>query len=214
MKKLILIFISLSFFSVLNATQYYNPSFKCDKVKKDSLEYLICTNKELSQLDRNISELYTQIIKIDSYNLKENQSKWLEKVRNNCKTAACLKDVYLSREYFLGNLLVKTNKVFYKDKPFWKKKYTSTFIDEFNADKRVAEYELEVLHCDSVWATIADKINNGYAGMCTAMKRGYIIKVHVCYNAAFNFKIKDSNSKNEFELIQFLEKNCWGDGIE
>jgi uncharacterized protein len=89
--------LSLLVISISNAkVKYYNPSFKCDGVKKDSVEYMICTNKELSRLDNRLSNIYNELIQIDTVNkkkIKKEQREWIQ-ARNGCTSNKCLSELY------------------------------------------------------------------------------------------------------------------------
>lgn len=190
---------------VFGSDAFFKPSFKCENVKKSSIEYLICKNKEVAELDKSLSDLYTQALKIDQKTLKVNQKAWLKNVRNSCKTTSCLKSVYFKREFYLGSLLTKTNSFHYDSKFFWKEKDPLKYVEKFNKDKNI-----KIIHCNTTWATIAGRVNSAYGGICSAKVDENIIKVHVCYNMAFSFKIEPIKQENEFSLIKFLEYNCWG----
>lgn len=97
------IFIILIFFVNLIYAQnieFYKPSFDCGNMKKDSVEYMICTNKDLSQLDKELSEIYKKTLeKIpEKEELKKEQREWISNIRNGCNNKACLKYVYEKRE--------------------------------------------------------------------------------------------------------------------
>ena len=108
MRKIVLIIITivLSFNYVVgndNKVKFYNPSFSCDNVKKDSVEYMICSDEELSKFDRELSKQYKKTInnsQVDLKNIKLSQKNWLIK-RNECKDIFCIKKYYMKRiEFF------------------------------------------------------------------------------------------------------------------
>lgn len=121
MKKVFLILLCFNIY--LNADEnikFYNPSFDCNKVKKDSIEYEICINKDLSLLDKELSETYKKItnnqnieesIKI---NIKDEQKNWLIDIRNNCNNISCLKYVYTNKITELKSVIYKYNDEFLK----------------------------------------------------------------------------------------------------
>lgn len=202
------------FGNILIADSYFKPSFDCSKISnKQFIEYSICANSTLSELDNIISELYKQLLEVNKnkeFNIRVDQRKWL-KERNSCKTITCIENFYLRRENYLGNLLVKYNRLFYTNKAFWRGKDTLKFVKNINEDKRLVNYDLKVLNCDTLWLTIAGQINTGYAGICNGEKQGKSVFFYACYNMAFSYKIIEiENKKDEFRLIKFLKRNCWG----
>jgi uncharacterized protein len=96
MKKIVLIIsILLSITLTANEVKFYKPSFSCSNVKKESIEYKICSDKELSQLDTILSRTY-QSFRLVTNEIKQEQKAWL-KQRKKCKTKECIKESYLSR---------------------------------------------------------------------------------------------------------------------
>ncbi len=100
MKK---IFLILLFFNIyLNADEnikFYNPSFSCDKVKKDSVEYEICIDEILSLQDLILTNNYNSLIKLTKLNtnkIKDEQKTWLIN-RKQCKDYKCIKISYEER---------------------------------------------------------------------------------------------------------------------
>lgn len=74
---------------------FYTPSFDCTKVKENSIEYKICTDKELSQLDKELSKVYGSFYFI-SKEIKNDQIAWIKR-RNRCKNNSCIKNRYRTR---------------------------------------------------------------------------------------------------------------------
>lgn len=66
-KKLFLGLLLLSSLSFVYAddVQFYNPSFDCSKVKKDSVEHMICTDNILSKSDEILTENYWSMLYSD-----------------------------------------------------------------------------------------------------------------------------------------------------
>jgi len=100
MKK---IFLILLFFNIyLNADEnikFYNPSFDCNKVKKDSIEYEICIDEILSLQDLILTNNYNSLIKLTKLNtnkIKDEQKTWLIN-RKQCKDYKCIKISYEER---------------------------------------------------------------------------------------------------------------------
>lgn len=100
MKK---IFLILLFFNIyLNADEnikFYNPSFDCNKVKKDSIEYEICIDEILSFQDLILTNNYNSLIKLTKLNtnkIKDEQKTWLIN-RKQCKDYNCIKISYEER---------------------------------------------------------------------------------------------------------------------
>ena len=100
MKK---VFLILLFFNIyLNADEnikFYNPSFDCNKVKKDSIEYEICIDEILSLQDLILTNNYNSLIKLTKLNtnkIKDEQKTWLIN-RKQCKDYKCIKISYEER---------------------------------------------------------------------------------------------------------------------
>lgn len=93
-----LLLCSLSF-SYADDVQFYNPSFDCSKVKKDSVEYMICISEVLSLQDSILTNTYNSLIKLTKLNInkiKNEQKNWLIN-RKQCKDYKCLKVSYENR---------------------------------------------------------------------------------------------------------------------
>ncbi|WP_026807982.1 hypothetical protein [Aliarcobacter lanthieri] len=82
---------------------------------------------------------------------------------------------------------------------------TESFKEIF---KSTSQYDLK--ECNVKWWTKAGTINVGYGAICTAKKEEKEVKVFACYNMASVFGIEEPIIENEFELIKFLEQNCYG----
>ncbi len=95
MRKIIVLIIVLIVNVLANDVKFYNPSFDCSKVKKESIEYKICTNEKLSKLDTNLSKVYNSFHFI-SKEIKGNQIEWIEQ-RNQCKDDQCIQTAYQKR---------------------------------------------------------------------------------------------------------------------
>jgi uncharacterized protein len=105
MNNFIILILALFYSITLNADNYYKPSFNCNNIENGTIiEYVICTNKKLSNLDNIVSDLYKQTID-KNLSLKNDQKNWLKK-RNQCKTVSCLINSYLKRENSLNNTLL------------------------------------------------------------------------------------------------------------
>jgi uncharacterized protein len=107
MKKIIVLTIVLIVNVLASDVKFYNPSFDCSKVKENSIEYKICTNEKLSQLDENLSDLYKKVQKKYGYYIvKFYQQDWLLE-RSKCKTSECLLKYYEERVAKFKELEVK-----------------------------------------------------------------------------------------------------------
>jgi uncharacterized protein len=115
----LLLLCSLSFVYA-DDVQFYNPSFDCSKVKKDSVEYMICVNKDLAKQDIEINEIYKKIINNSNIeesikvNIKNEQKNWLIDVRNGCNNISCLKYIYTNKIAELKSIIYKYNDEFLK----------------------------------------------------------------------------------------------------
>lgn len=121
MKKVFLILLCFNIY--LNADEnikFYNPSFDCNKVKKDSIEYEICINKDLAKQDKEINEIYKKIINNSNIeesikvNIENEQKNWLIDVRNGCNNISCLKYIYSNKIDELKSIIYKYNDEFLK----------------------------------------------------------------------------------------------------
>ncbi|MCG3682584.1 lysozyme inhibitor LprI family protein [Aliarcobacter butzleri] len=102
-KKLFLGLLLLSSLSFVYSddVQFYNPSFDCSKVKKDSVEHMICTDNILSRSDEILAKNYQYMLSSDigkgtKLALKISQKKWIIK-RNLCSTKDCIYEEYKQR---------------------------------------------------------------------------------------------------------------------
>ena len=76
-------------------TKFYETSFDCKKVSKSSIEYKICTDKELAKLDTILNKTYKSF-RLITKEIRQDQRAWIKK-RNRCKTKECIKDSYFQR---------------------------------------------------------------------------------------------------------------------
>jgi hypothetical protein len=78
-----------------SAESEWTPSYDCQKVASGP-ERMICSNKELSNLDVQLNDVYAQAAKrvTDRSVLKTEQLAWLKNVRNRCSDADCMKHAY------------------------------------------------------------------------------------------------------------------------
>ena len=103
--KIIVLFVF--FLLTLNAsTNKFNPSFNCDKATS-KVEKLICENKQLSNLDNNLSKIYNSFYYITKH-IKKDQRKWIKK-RDKCKNIKCIKTNYEIRIKNLNESLSNQN---------------------------------------------------------------------------------------------------------
>ena len=76
----------------------FSPSFDCGQ-NLNQIENLICGDKNLSELDRELSELYRNLQKQENadQNLKAEQREWLLSQRDACSDKQCVLSAYLQR---------------------------------------------------------------------------------------------------------------------
>lgn len=125
MKKVFLILLCFNIY--LNADEnikFYNPSFDCNKIKKDTPEYIICTDKNLSKQDKELNNLYIQLLNITPKEkietIKTSQKDWIKNRQQQCFTWACMKKAYINREKELKSLFFEKNiseNFYYDNKP-------------------------------------------------------------------------------------------------
>jgi uncharacterized protein len=81
-------------------------SFDCRKAQT-KIEKTICSNSQLSQLDSQLGETYTQLTSslstIEVNKLKKDQREWIKK-RNLCNNIVCLKEQYQNRVAILKSM--------------------------------------------------------------------------------------------------------------
>ena len=87
MKKILIFVIPLTI-------SLFGASFDCSKAKTN-VEKMICSDKELSVMDENLSKVFKEAIKYtkEKNQLKNEQFAWMKK-RNGCKDVKCLIDSY------------------------------------------------------------------------------------------------------------------------
>lgn len=82
----------------LVAHELPGPSFDCNKATT-AAEKTVCANEKLARLDKQLSQLYKQVLAASS-NMDEvrlSQRNWLIGRRNKCTDKACLETAYASR---------------------------------------------------------------------------------------------------------------------
>lgn len=79
-------------------------SFDCKKASNKA-ERLICSERQLSELDETLSRSFSKVLKefknVDS--VRKQQRRWLAEVRDRCETVQCLKTIYEKRIVQLSN---------------------------------------------------------------------------------------------------------------
>ena len=91
---LIMVFYT-SVWSATPQTTPAQPSFSCENVKKGSTEYHICSDTNLSTLDKKLNTLYHDFYLLTP-ELKQTQKEWLKK-RDRCKKNTCIQKAYEER---------------------------------------------------------------------------------------------------------------------
>ncbi|MGB5917754.1 lysozyme inhibitor LprI family protein [Arcobacter sp.] len=102
MKNIFLILIFFSSLIFAENIKFYKPSFDCSNVKKGTAEYIICANEYLSKDDKELNNLYSQLLKNVSKEkielIKESQYKWIRERQRNCNTESCISMAYIDRK--------------------------------------------------------------------------------------------------------------------
>jgi len=90
--------ITLFLLAGVAAHQSGAAGFDCARAST-SIERLICTDPELSNLDEQMSVIYGRALALEpkSEKLRSEQRKWLQGVRDKCANSKCLKKTYESR---------------------------------------------------------------------------------------------------------------------
>ena len=94
-KRVILFIIFMGMSVLADEVKFYSPSFSCLNIKDGTSEYRICTDKELSKLDRDLSIYYQQSQIVDP-KIQTKELQWLKK-RDKCRNNQCIKDEYISQ---------------------------------------------------------------------------------------------------------------------
>ena len=93
---------------------------------------------------------------------------------------------------------------------------TQDQIISFNKNKLKNEYgyqDITIITCDKIIRNLAGKINYGYGALCEAKEKDKQIKIKVCENQAFAYKIEklESNETVTLEsLARFTSNYCYG----
>lgn len=77
----------------------FSPSFDCSKANS-TVNDLICSDKELSALDVDLSQAYKDLLNSNNYDngaLKSDQLEWLKGMLNSCRDKVCIKSEYENR---------------------------------------------------------------------------------------------------------------------
>ena len=111
MRNIFLIVILVVSLFAKEEINFYKASFSCEKVKKDSVEYKVCTDKELAELDITLNDIYHSF-RFVTQEIKQDQRDWLKK-RNKCKDTFCIKKAYRTRIEDL-NISLSNEKTFPK----------------------------------------------------------------------------------------------------
>lgn len=76
----------------------WSPSFDCTKVSNGP-EHLICSNRELAELDVQMADLYKAALRksLDKEALRRQQREWLKYKRNICSDIESMMHVYQQR---------------------------------------------------------------------------------------------------------------------
>ena len=84
-------------------TSAFAPSFDCAKASTGP-ERLICSDRELSKLDVDLSQTYSKAREksADKNKLKSEQLEWFKRSRNACSDKSCMENAYKQRISDLG----------------------------------------------------------------------------------------------------------------
>lgn len=84
-------------------TSAFAPSFDCAKASTGP-ERLICSDRELSKLDVDLSQTYSKAreTSADKNKLKSEQLEWFKRSRNACSDKSCMENAYKQRISDLG----------------------------------------------------------------------------------------------------------------
>lgn len=90
---------------VSGAPAQTGPSFDCNQASSD-VERMICDSGRLSELDRELSRLYGQVLSADDDETfwRNDQRQWIEQ-RNDCQVEACMIYEYRQRLEELGDVM-------------------------------------------------------------------------------------------------------------
>lgn len=87
----------VAFLALLSPVATQAASFNCAKVST-KVEKMICADPELSRLDEELAQAYSEALKknLDAEAFKQQQLEWI-KNQSHCKDTVCLKDLYQQR---------------------------------------------------------------------------------------------------------------------
>ena len=76
----------------------FSPSFDCNRAS-NGVERLICSDRELSKLDVELNQIYSEarVTAPDKEKLKSDQIAWIESSRNACSDKICMVNAYKQR---------------------------------------------------------------------------------------------------------------------
>jgi uncharacterized protein len=81
-----------------SSTVTHAASFDCGKAST-KIETLICGNEELSKLDESLKKAYQKSLERNDVRQQaiKSQRQWLKDVRNQCQSAECVENAYVTR---------------------------------------------------------------------------------------------------------------------
>lgn len=181
--------------------KFYKPSFDCKNIVKNSIEYKICIDKELSKLDLNLANLYNklQTIIFDKKELNINKISFLIQ-RDKCKDTECIKNIYQNQFDTIEKSykLYKINKIY----EMIKNVNLDDFINPDNRNNKILTKEFQKLIENKKIKTVPIKNNYLFtldnhklnAGLyCANNTTGEVIKITAGFIKTWQvFKEKDS----------------------
>lgn len=155
-----------------NNVKFYETSFDCSKVKQDSVEYKICSDEKLSNLDRDLSNVYLSIDSL-SEEIKSDQKSWKQQ-RNKCEDSDCIKLFYILRLNELNTIHLHKDNFFIRAygsiTNLFKYGFSSKGYQEFNRKSQDSDIRFGRFSADGTkvllnYRPIIDGNNRSYMGI-------------------------------------------------
>jgi uncharacterized protein len=200
----------------------FGASFDCG-VARTTVEKLICSDKELSIMDDNLTKNYaTALASVNEPSKKQlidEERSWLKYTRSLCDDISCLRRAYEAREKLIKACLeyCPFDNVEYAVNG---EKYNLSTLRDANERNRSFNDDLrskrlgEILGCEALIDVPVGTAhgNHSYGGLCkvkSPAETGYMM---VCNDDMLgHFKTEKSSSGiPKVDLVNFTIKNCFG----
>ncbi len=204
-------------FFLLMSVDVSAASFNCTQ-ELNSVEKIICSNQDASNLDQELSFFYELKIRHSSDEgklvIKDDQLDWLRNVRNKCLSIDCIKNSYMIRIYHLNNYKSDSvsHKISYDGELLFANEY-------YNSDTRISSFSeivarkfgSEITSCFSLVGIRGGK-NTSYGGYCTLMEDEKELEVLICDDEMVgHFQMEPAKDiPDVYAIAIFVRENCYG----